>query len=83
VFGSQRVEVELRVVPQLEVLDALTAGEEIVGDVQVLVGFLVRQMPRRQVEVAIDVPGEFDLLSQGKRALTPSTASPRMRPPCL
>jgi hypothetical protein len=33
-FGSQRVEVDLVMAPELEVLDALAAGEDIEGDIQ-------------------------------------------------
>ena len=44
--------------------DALAAGEEIEGDVQDMVGFVVGQMPLEQMEVAVDFLDELDLLSQ-------------------
>ena len=63
-FGPQGVEVDLVVAPQLEVLDAPAAGEEIQGDVEDVVGFVVGQVPLEEVEVAVDVLDELDLLGQ-------------------
>ena len=63
-FGPQGVEVDLIVAPQLEVLDAAAAGEEIEGDVQDVVGFVVGQVPLEEVEVAVDLLDQPDLLSQ-------------------
>ena len=63
-FGSQGVEVDLVVAPQFEVFDALAAGEDIEGDVQDMVGFVVGQMPLEQVKIAVDILDESDLLSQ-------------------
>jgi len=48
------------------VFDALAAGEDIEGNVQDMVGLVVRQMPLEQTKVAVDVLNEFDLLSQQK-----------------
>ena len=63
-FGSQGVEVDLVVAPQLEVLDAQATGEDIEGDVQDVVGFVVGEMPLEQVELAVDLLDESDLLGQ-------------------
>ncbi len=41
-LGSQRIEVDLIVAPQFEVFDALAASEDVEGDVQDIVGFVVR-----------------------------------------
>ena len=54
-LGAQGVEIDLVVAPQFEVLDPLAAGQEVVGDVQHVVGFVVGQMPLEQVEVVVDV----------------------------
>ena len=56
--GSEHIEVNLIIAPQFEVLDALAACEDIEGDVQDMVGFVVRQMPLEQVKVAVDVLDE-------------------------
>ena len=63
-FGPEGIEVDLVIAPQLEVLEVPAAGEEIEGDVQDMVGFVVGQMPLEEVEVAVDVLDELDLLGQ-------------------
>ena len=40
------------------------AGEDVEGDVQDVVGFVIGQMPLEEVEVAVDVVDQADLLSQ-------------------
>ena len=65
-LGSQRVEVDLVVAPQFEVLDAQAPGEDVEGDVQDMVGFVVGEMPLEQVKLAVDLLDELDLLSQKK-----------------
>jgi hypothetical protein len=62
--GPQGVEVDLISAPQLEVLDAPAAGEEIQGDVEDVVGFVVGQVPLEEVEFAIDLLNEPDLLGR-------------------
>ena len=54
-LGAQGVEIDLVVASQFEVLDPLAAGEDVEGDVQDVVGFVVGQMPLEEVEVVIDV----------------------------
>ena len=51
-FGAQGVEIDLVVAPQFEVLEPLAAGQEVEGDVQDVVGFVVGQVPLEEVEVA-------------------------------
>src|SRR5439155_6496085 len=53
--GTQGIEVDLVVAPQFEVLDPLAAGEDVEGDVQDVVGFVVRQVSLEEVEAAVDV----------------------------
>ena len=53
--GAHRVEVDLVVAPQLDVLDLLAAGQEVEGDVQDVVALVVRQVPLEDVDVGIDV----------------------------
>src|SRR6516165_4557746 len=44
--------------------DVLAAGEDIEGDVQDMVGFVVRLMPLEQLKIAVDILDEIDFLSQ-------------------
>ena len=53
-LGAHRVEVDLVVAPQLDVLDLLAAGQEVEGDVQDVVALVVRQVPLEDVDVGID-----------------------------
>jgi hypothetical protein len=48
------------------VLDALATGDDIEGNVQDMVGFVIRQRPLEQVKVVVDVLDELDFLSQQK-----------------
>ena len=63
-LGAQGVEIDLVVAPQLEVFDPLAAGEDVEGDVQDVVGFVVGQMPLEEVEVGVDVVDQPDPASQ-------------------
>jgi hypothetical protein len=65
-LGSQRIEVDLIVAPPFEVLDPPAAGEEIEGDVEHMVGFVVGEMLLEQMEGAVDLPVELDLPGQEK-----------------
>ena len=66
-LGSQGVEVDLVIAPQFEVLDPLAAGEDIEGDVQDVVGFVVREMPLEQVKIAVDLLDELDSSGPAER----------------
>ena len=44
--------------------EALSAGQEVVGDVQDVVALEVRQVPLEQVEVLVDVPDQAELPGQ-------------------
>lgn len=61
---SQGVEVDLVVAAHFEVLQALPAREEVVGDVQDVVALEARQAPLQEVEALVDVVDEPDLMSQ-------------------
>ena len=74
--GSQRIEVNLVIAPQFEVLNALAARDDIEGNVQDMVGFVIRQMPLEQVKVAVDVLDEVDFLSQQKDGSDATGAEP-------
>ena len=63
-LGSQRIEVDLIVAPQFEVFDVLAASEDVEGDVQDMVGFVVGLMPFEHLKVAVDILDEVDFLSQ-------------------
>ena len=54
-LGSQGVKIDLIVASQFEVFDVLAAGEDVEGNVEDMVGFVVRQMPLEEVKVAVDV----------------------------
>jgi hypothetical protein len=63
-IGAQGVEVDLVIAPQFEVLDAQAAGEDVEGDVQDMVGFVVGPMLLEEMKLAVDLLDERDLLSQ-------------------
>jgi hypothetical protein len=58
------VEIDLVVAPDLQVLQAAAAGQEVVGDVQDVVALVVGQVPLQQVEVVVDVPDQVELPGQ-------------------
>lgn len=64
ISGAQGIEIDGIVAPQLEMFEASATGEDVEGDVQDMVGFVVRQMALEQVKVAVDILGELDPLSQ-------------------
>ena len=53
-----------------------SGGEDVEGNVQDMVGLMVRQMPLEQLKVAVDVLDEFDLLSQQKDSSDATGAEP-------
>ena len=63
-LGAQGIEVDLVVAPQFEVLDPFAAGEDVEGDVQDVVGFVVGEMSFEEMEVAVDVADQADPLRQ-------------------
>src|SRR5208282_3705791 len=62
--GAQGVEVNLVVAPQFEMLNFLAAGQDVVGDIQDMVGFVVGQMPLEEMEIAVDIADQPGPASQ-------------------
>jgi hypothetical protein len=75
-FGTQGVEVDLVIAPQFEVFDSLAAGENIEGDIQDVVGFVVRKVPLEQMKVAVDLLDELDSLDHLKNGADAAGAEP-------
>jgi hypothetical protein len=63
-LGAQGVEIDLVVAPKFKVFDPLAAGEDVEGDVQDMVRFVIRQMSFEKVEVPIDTVDQADRSSQ-------------------
>ena len=59
-LGVQGVEVNLVVASEFEVFDAFAAGEDVEGDVQDMVGFVIGEMPLEDMEVVVDVADQAD-----------------------
>ena len=59
-LGAQGVEVNLVVASEFEVFDAFAAGEDVEGDVQDMVGFVIGEMPLEDMEVVVDVADQAD-----------------------
>jgi hypothetical protein len=62
--SAQGVEIRLVVAQNLQVLQAGPAAEDVVGDVQHVVRFVIGQMDLEQVQCLVDGLGEFDLPCQ-------------------
>src|SRR5271165_42862 len=45
-------------------LDFLAAGQDVVGDIQDMVGFVIGQMPLEEMEIAVDIADQPDPASQ-------------------
>jgi hypothetical protein len=63
-LGTQGVEIDLVVAPKFKVFHSLTAGNNVKGNVQDMVGFVIGQMPFEKVEILIDTVDQANLLSQ-------------------
>ena len=81
-FGSQSVEIDFVVAPQFEMFDPLTASEDIEGDVQDVVGFVIGKMDLEELKLGVDVadqanPGQqqHDTDAAGVRPWTRSASS--------
>src|SRR5690606_1203176 len=62
--GPEGVEVDLVVAAGLDVLQAATAGQEVVGDVQHMIALVVRQVACQEVEGPVAVRGQADFAGQ-------------------
>src|SRR5208337_3202525 len=65
-LGAQSVEIDLIVAPQFEMFDPFASSEDVEGDVQDMVGFVIGQMPLEQNEVGVDVFDQPGVASQQK-----------------
>ena len=63
-LGAQGIEIDLVVAPQFDVLEALAAGEDVEGDVQDVVGFVIGEMALEEMEVVVDVADQAGAASQ-------------------
>ncbi len=63
-LGAQGVEIDLVVAPQFEVLDVCAAGEDVEGDIQDVVGFVVGLVSLEDMELGVDVADEAGALCQ-------------------
>ena len=63
-LGAQGVEVDLVVASQFEVFDPFAAGQDVEGDVQDVVGFVIGEMPLEEMEVVVDVADQAGPASQ-------------------
>src|SRR5208283_1795613 len=62
--GAQSVEINLVVAPQFEMLDFLAAGQDVIGDIQDMVGLVIGQMPFEEMEIAVDIADQPGPASQ-------------------
>ena len=62
--GAQGIEIDLVVATQFEVFDSFAAGEDVEGDVQDMVGFVIGKMPFEEMEVVVDVADQADPAGQ-------------------
>src|SRR5512135_288735 len=63
-LGPQGIEEHLVVASGFNVLQAVAAGQEVVGDIQDVITLVIRQMPLQEVEVPVDVLDQSDLAGQ-------------------
>ena len=63
-LGAQGVEIDLVVASQFEVFEPVAAREDVEGDVQDMVGFVIGEMPLEEMEVMVDVVDQAGPASQ-------------------
>src|SRR5262249_8078238 len=63
-LGTQGIEVVLVAAEQFEILEVLAAGQEVVGEVEDVVGLEVGQVAFEQVQAAVDGLGQAQALHQ-------------------
>ena len=59
-LSAQRVEIDRIGASQLNVLDPLSAGNDVEGDVQDVVGFMIGEMALEEMEVVVDITDQPD-----------------------
>ena len=63
-LGAKGVEIDLVVAPKFNVFHPLAAGDDVEGDVQDMIGFVIRQMSFEKVKVTIDTVDQANRSSQ-------------------
>jgi hypothetical protein len=63
-LGPKEVEIGFVVAEEFEVVDGGAAGEEVVGEVEDVVGFKVGDMAFEEMEVGVEGVGEFEALDK-------------------
>src|SRR5262249_18512610 len=63
-LGPQDVKVGLVGTQPLEVVDGLAAGEEVGGEIEDVIGFVVGDVPFEQAEPRVEVAGELQALDE-------------------
>ncbi len=75
-LGSQGVEIDFVVAPQFEVFDPVTASEDVEGDVQDVVGFVIGKMHLEQMKIVVDLADQADPVCQEKHGADAAGAEP-------
>ena len=75
-LGAQGVEIDYVGATQFEMFDPLATGDDIEGDVQDMVGFVIGQMSFEKVEVPIDTVDQADRSSQHESGADTAGAEP-------
>jgi hypothetical protein len=73
--GSKGVEKSLIIATQFNVLQTSAIAEGVVGEVEDVVGFMVRQMDLQEVEFAINGRDKAELSSQGMESANAAVAN--------
>ena len=60
-LGPQGIEVDLVVTSQFEMLELVSSGQDVEGDVQHVIGLMVRQVTLEEMEPAVDVVNQSAL----------------------
>jgi hypothetical protein len=53
-LGAQGIEVDLVIASQFEMLELVSPGQDVEGDVQDVIGFMVRQVPFEELKLLVD-----------------------------
>ena len=60
-WAPQGIEVDLVVTSQFEMLELVSSGQDVEGDVQHVIGLMVRQVTLEEMEPAVDVVNQSAL----------------------
>jgi hypothetical protein len=75
-LGSQGIKEDLVLAPKLDVLQARPVHEGVVGDVEDVIRFPVRQMDLEEVQLLVDPLGQLELLDRSVNEADPARAVP-------